>query len=180
MIIHSQRLLFRPVTEADTDALFRIYGDPATNAFNPAGPHPSRAHSASVMARWLNHWHEKGFGDWAIAAVGSPEHILGFGGLNVIHSGGQWMNNLGYRFETDAWGKGYATEFARHAVRYGFETLNLSEISARVRQHHLASQNVLLKAGLAHTGTIDDVAGAPPSLLFCLNAADWRQRQILR
>lgn len=177
MFIQSQRLLLRPVTEQDTDALFRIYGDPATNTFNPAGPHPDRAHSERVMARWLAHWQEKGFGNWAVSTPDSPERVLGFGGLSISNFGGLLINNLGYRFATEAWGKGYATEFAKRALRYGFETLGLEEISAGVRAHHHASRNVLLKAGLALCGTVDDVANAPPSLLFNLKAADWRQRQ---
>ncbi|MCD8672342.1 GNAT family N-acetyltransferase, partial [Klebsiella pneumoniae] len=34
------RLYLRRVNASDIDDLFRIYGDPATNTFNPAGPYP--------------------------------------------------------------------------------------------------------------------------------------------
>ncbi|HGY3899768.1 TPA: GNAT family N-acetyltransferase, partial [Klebsiella aerogenes] len=40
MQLQSTRLYLRPVTKFDLDDLFRIYGDPATNTFNPAGPYP--------------------------------------------------------------------------------------------------------------------------------------------
>ena len=45
MFAETARLRLRPVTESDVDDLFRIYGSPATNTFNPAGPYPNRAHA---------------------------------------------------------------------------------------------------------------------------------------
>lgn len=41
----SERLTLRPVTKSDVDDLFRIYGDPATDTFNPAGPYPNQTHA---------------------------------------------------------------------------------------------------------------------------------------
>ena len=38
MQLISERLVLRPVSVQDRDMLMRIYGDPATNTFNPAGP----------------------------------------------------------------------------------------------------------------------------------------------
>jgi RimJ/RimL family protein N-acetyltransferase len=83
------------------------------------------------------------------------------------------INNLGYRFSTDAWGKGLATEFATYALRYGFENIAFTEISAVVRQNHLASRKVLEKAGLRYIKDIYDVNDAPPSLLFSLTVDEW-------
>ncbi|RBB92607.1 GNAT family N-acetyltransferase, partial [Pseudomonas sp. MWU12-2115] len=39
--LEMERLLLRAVMEADVHALFDIYGDPATNLYNPNGPYPS-------------------------------------------------------------------------------------------------------------------------------------------
>ena len=83
------------------------------------------------------------------------------------------INNLGYRFSTEAWGKGLATEFAIGAIRYGFEALKLAEMSAVVRANHLASQKVLEKAGMRYINDIADVKDAPPSLLYSLTLSEW-------
>lgn len=179
MIIETKRLQLRPVTETDAQMLFSIYGDPATNQFNPAGPYPSLQHAETVLERWLTHWRDKGFGNWAIALRENPEQIIGFGGLSISRYADITINNLGYRFATDAWGKGLATEFSLSAVHYGFETLGLSEISAVVRGNHLASQKVLMKTGLTYSREVDDVKNAPPSLLFTLSRDDWRKRSPL-
>jgi len=83
------------------------------------------------------------------------------------------VNNLGYRLATEAWGKGYATEFARFSVEHSFNNLDLQEISATVRADHQASQNVLEKSGLRFIREIHDVENAAPSLLFSLTKKEW-------
>lgn len=176
MHTQSERLAMRPVTASDVDDLFRIYGDPATNTFNPAGPYPDIAHARTVLARWINHWEENAFGNWAISLNEAPEKVIGFGGLSIRTYAGITTNNLGYRFSTEAWGKGLATEFSLYAVRYGFEELHLNEISGVVRRNHLASQKVLSKAGLKYIREIHDVDNAPPSLLFTLSLDEWRYK----
>ncbi|MBS0968479.1 hypothetical protein JK232_06210 [Nissabacter archeti] len=56
MVLSSQMRLLRPVSFADTDDLFRTYGDPQTNQFNPAGPYPDIHYARAAIARWLEHW----------------------------------------------------------------------------------------------------------------------------
>lgn len=176
MYITSQRLTMRPVSEFDVADLFRIYGDPATNTFNPAGPYPDIAHAQTVLCRWIAHRKAQAFGNWAISLNEAPERVIGFGGLSVSTYAGITLNNPGYRFATEAWGKGLATEFSRFAVGYGFAELSLNTISAVVRGNHLASQKVLSKAGLKYVREINDVANAPPSLLFSLSRHEWSGR----
>lgn len=176
MHAHSERLTLRPVRLSDLDDLFRIYGDPATNTFNPAGPYPDIAHARVVLTRWLHHWNKYAFGQWAMSLTATPEKVIGFGGLSVSTYADITINNLGYRFAPDAWGKGLATEFSHTAIRYGFDTLLLNAISGVVRPDHLASQKVLMKAGLKYVGEVNDVPDEEPSLLYTLKAHEWRGR----
>lgn len=175
MRLETPRLCLRPVIASDVADLFNIYGDPATNLFNPAGPYPDIHHAKTVLGRWIDHWENLGFGNWAISLCDHPDAIIGFGGLSILRYADISINNLGYRFATTAWGKGLATEFAAYAVRHGFEEIELSEICAVVRGDHLASQKVLQKTGLKYARDIDDVAGAPPSLLYSLTRQEWRR-----
>ncbi|MDH1170628.1 GNAT family N-acetyltransferase [Pantoea agglomerans] len=173
----TMRLFLRPVTPSDADDLYRIYGDPATNTFNPAGPHPDIQHSREVLSRSISHWESNGFGSWAISLRDNPERIIGFGGLSIRSFADITINNLGYRFSPESWGKGLATEFANYVVCYGFEEVKLAEISAVVRANHLASQKVLINAGLRHTRDINDVENAPASMLFTLSQDEWNQKR---
>lgn len=170
----TERLCCRAVTDADAPRLFAIYGDPATNQFNPAGPCPDIDRARTLLHRWLTHWQQHGFGMWAIAQRDDAENVLGFGGISIADYGGVSVNNLGYRFATLAWGKGLATEFAIAAVRYGFTEIGLATISAKVRPAHLASQKVLLNSGLRYVFTLQDVDSGPPSLCYQLSRAEWQ------
>jgi len=123
VLLKTKRLYLRPVMPADTADLFKIYGDPATNMFNPAGSHPDVHHAERVMKRWIDHWEINGFGNWAISLLDSPEKIIGFGGLSISSYADIFINNLGYRFATEAWGKGLATEFSIGLIEYGFDEL---------------------------------------------------------
>ncbi|OON38002.1 GNAT family N-acetyltransferase [Izhakiella australiensis] len=174
MRLYTERLCLRPVSPDDSEPLFAIYGDPATNQFNPAGPFPDREHANLVLSGWLAHWRQHGFGIWAISLRHEPYKTLGFGGISRREVASETINNLGYRFACDAWGQGLATECARVILHHSFHQLNMPEVAATVRQNHLASQRVLQKIGLQLRGHIDDVPGAPASLLFRLRHEEWR------
>jgi RimJ/RimL family protein N-acetyltransferase len=59
---------------------------------------------------------------------------------------------LGYWIGVPFWGRGYATEAARAAVAFGFETLRLNRIYAHHFAGNTASQRVLEKIGMRHEG----------------------------
>ena len=172
--IKTTRLLLRRIVESDVDALFAIYGDPATNTFNPAGP--LREHSGAVvmLARWDDHWHAHGHGNWALSLHESPDAVIGFGGLAFRQFSVGERANLGYRFATTAWGRGLATEFCDAALRFGFEVLNLPEIWATVRENHQASRRVLEKSGLVSFDYVPDPRGVPGSVLYAVNRIPWQ------
>lgn len=175
MNLDSARLHIRPVISSDADSLFCIYGDPATNRFNPAGPYPNLAHAKTVLSHWLEHRDRHGFGNCAIALKSAPATLIGFGGLSLHTYSGITFHNLGYRFAVAAWGKGLATEFARRMLDYGFTDLQLTEISAVARANHTDSQNVLLKAGMVFTQVIPDTDDVPPRWLYTLTSEQWRR-----
>ncbi|PYZ10279.1 hypothetical protein DNK73_02705 [Klebsiella pneumoniae] len=60
-----------------------------------------------------------------------------------------------------------------YAIKFGFDVIKLTEISAVVRENHLASQKVLQKSGLRYVKEIHDVKDAPPSLLYSISVDEW-------
>lgn len=180
--IFSERLIIRPVRAEDADCLFRIFGDPATNTFNPAGPYPDIAFAKTRLAQWLDGWQQHGIGQMAIYDHEQPQDIVGFGGISLRPMENDLTWNLGYRFAIEAWGKGFATEFCQRMLDYAFDERHLERVTAVVRANHQASQRVLLKAGLALRGQVADVANAAPSLFYALNLEEWQRhrREMLR
>lgn len=166
MIIETSRLLLRPVADTDVHSLFAIYGDPQTNEFNPRGPYPNLEFARDKLNGWLLEWPSYGHGHWAIALHSHPEEIIGFGGLGVREGYDNHRVFLGYRLAKAVWGKGLATEFASAALHAGFERLGLAQISATVRENHLASQRVLEKIGMQKIGFQGDPVHGVGSYLY--------------
>lgn len=73
-----------------------------------------------------------------------------FVGLALLKSieGEPQMSELGYVIHHHFKGQGIATEVANALLKYGFEQMQLMEIYAVTDQANIASQRVLIKAGL--------------------------------
>ncbi|GAE63612.1 Protein N-acetyltransferase, RimJ/RimL family [Chryseobacterium indologenes] len=163
-MIATERLILRKPAKEDFERFFEINHDPETNIHNPSGP-MSFEKAEGTFTRMLEHWEKYHFGSWAIAEKQNPENIIGFGGLSYRLYGEEEKLNLGYRFASQAWGKGYATEFTKKAINVGINEDN-TEIFAIVRPNNLASVKVLEKAGMIKIGTLNDVPGQPESLVY--------------
>jgi RimJ/RimL family protein N-acetyltransferase len=162
----TSRLILRPPRADDLASVFAIHSDPATNQYNPAGPMTEIGQAQSLLDDWLEHWDQKGFGQWVIASRDSPQSVIGFGGLSQRMYLEIERLNLGYRFAVSGWGKGYATELSVASLEYGFGELGVEQIFAVVRPAHSASIRVLEKIGMQRIEPIDDVPGQPFSLVY--------------
>lgn len=146
--LRTDRLFLRRPTAADVAVYFAVFGDPATNLFNPNAPLADLAAAKAAVAARIAHWEERGCGSWAVSLREQPDVVIGFGGLSYKHYGDAERMNLGYRFATTAWGRGLATELARASVALGWRELGLGEIWAMVDARHQASRHVLEKVGM--------------------------------
>lgn len=168
-MIHTHRLLLRPVRADDLKVAQAIHGDTQTNRYNPNGP-SSLETTSSHLFNWVEHWKAKGFGYWAVCDRERPETVLGFGGLQDATFGSRAGLNLYFRFAVDAWGKGYASEMVEAALDLAFRTLQRNEVIGLVRPDNLPSRRTLERARMIVDGELDDVPGGPHSLLYSLSA----------
>ena len=152
MIFETARLLIRPWSADEAEAVFAIYRDPLVTRFlgnstTQLNLDDSRAWLERIAAR--NATAAGGLGMWAVEvkATGVPIGSIGLGPLD----GGPEIE-IGYHLGRDAWGRGYATELAQAALHYGFTTLGLQRIIGVTFPENVASQRVLTKAGLRHQG----------------------------
>lgn len=111
----SDRLLLRAWRDEDLEAFAALNADPAVMEHLPGLL--SRNESDAMAGRIRAHFAEHGFGVWAVE-VKAPD-AAPFIGVE-----------LGWRMARAYWGKGYATEAAQAAVRFGFEQLGLGELVA--------------------------------------------------
>ncbi len=163
---YSNRLILDVPHADDLKRFYEINSDPQTNLFNPDGPMDLEK-AEQGFNKMITHWSTHNFGTWAIKLKASKE-IIGFGGLTYRMYGDELKLNLGYRFDKDAWGKGYATELSQHTISYGFYELGVDKIFAVVRPRHAVSIKILEKSGMKRFGILNDVPGEEESLVFII------------
>lgn len=173
LLLETERLLLRAPADADLDTLFEVHADPVTNHHSPHGPLHERAEAQELLQQWQAHWQQRGYGYWVIALREQPAEVIGFGGIMAKPIDGQEGLNLYFRFRPQAWGQGYASEMALTALGLAFTQLQAPAVLAVVRPANTPSRKTLERIGMRLKGSLADVPGQAPSLLYELTAVQY-------
>jgi ribosomal-protein-alanine N-acetyltransferase len=147
--IDTERLILRPMEEADAADLHVVYEDPSTFEYIGAGPARSIDETLERIALKAAHHEEHGFALWSVVEKASGR-VIGDCGLQMLEGGPEV--ELGYKLARDSRGKGYATEAARASVDFGFEQAGLDRIVAVAWPGNRASRGVMEKVGMTLAG----------------------------
>lgn len=91
---------------------------------------------------------------WLLGITVPPERSV-VGTCWLLCHWPDWLGaEVGYQLGRPHWGRGYATEALRAVVAWGFGTLGLRRIWARVNPGNTASCRVVEKAGLRREGLL--------------------------
>lgn len=147
--LRTERLLLRRWRESDRLPFRQMNADPRVMEFFPE-PLTAEA-SDALFDRAREHFNTHGFGPFAVELV-ETNSFVGFIGLYIPAFDAPFMPavEIGWRLAFECWGKGLATEGARAALRYGFETLRLEEIVSFTVPANLRSRRVMEKIGMTH------------------------------
>ena len=144
-VLETERLLLRPIREDDADALFALWSDPEVMRFIGDGKPRTREDSGERLRRALRHWREHGFGLWALL---DKDKGCFMGGCGVGYFREMPDAELGYALARSHWGRGLASEAVTQVLRHAFEVLDLPRVIGVVQVGNVASQHILLKAGM--------------------------------
>jgi RimJ/RimL family protein N-acetyltransferase len=154
-MIETDRLLLRPWRESDLETFALINSDPRVMEFFPAVL--SRAETEEMLRTIAERIERHGFGFWA-AEVKESRELAGFVGLNVPGYPLPFSPcvEIGWRLGFEHWGKGYAQEGARAALKFGFAR-GLKEIVSFTTVANSRSRRVMERIGMVHDvdGTFD-------------------------
>lgn len=161
--LESERLLLRPLVEADVDLGIDLFGDPEVMRFigTPLTPEQVASHMPESVQRAGGGC----VGVWCVSERTSGEK-LGTALLLPIPielTDTDWSIvagealpegeiEIGYLLKRAAWGRGYATEAAARLLRFAFEDSPLEEVVAVTDPENRSSRNVLSKIGMTHEG----------------------------
>jgi len=143
-VLYTERLILRPFTDSDVDALYAIQGD------RDHMRHTFWAESRDACGAWLRQYESlrevDGFAPWTVVRR-DDGRIIGWGGLNIDPHAPGWGVEVSYFIGRAYGGCGFATELVRAFLRHGFAELALREIGAFAKPQNHASIRVLDKCG---------------------------------
>lgn len=150
MILETERLYLREMTQADFNSLCNILQDEDT-MYAYEG-----AFSDNEVQEWLERqiarYQKWNFGLWAVILKETDE-MIGQCGLTMQPWKETEVLEIGYLFNRLYWHKGYATEAAKACKKYAFETLKADEVCSIIRNTNTASQNVAIRNGMKRKDT---------------------------
>ena len=148
--LDTERLLLRPFEEKDAEAFFACCQNP--NLGNNAGWPPHRTLEESHRILHSTFINQEGI--WAMILKETQQLIGSVGIIPDPKRENPQVRMLGYWLDETYWGKGYMTEAVQGVLKYGFEKLKLSLITATCYPHNKRSQKVLKKNGFIYEGTL--------------------------
>ena len=147
MILETERLYLREMTEDDFPALCLMLQDPEVmyaygHAFSDEEAH-------QWLDKQLDNYLRDGFGLWAMILKESGE-MIGQCGLTWQDVGaGAPVLEVGYLFLRAHWHQGFATEAARACRDWAFSILRAPRVHSVIRDTNVASQRVAQRNGMA-------------------------------
>lgn len=146
--IITPRLTLRPFTLDDIEASYKLNLDPKVSLYTGDGGVVSyKETERRIKEDVLGDYQKYGVGRYA-ALDSATGKFIGFCGLKYLEDYEAF--DLGYRFLSEYWGRGLATESAHAIVNAGFDNLDIDSILAFVLPENKSSVSVLDKLGFTY------------------------------
>ncbi len=143
-IIETARMLIREITQNDMEDLYTICGDVELMKFVGDGKPLSMEQTQNWIDVTIKNYSARGFGMYGVIDR-EANAFIGYCGL--VFSADINDYELIYAIVQSYWGRGFATEIAKHLIGFGFSALHLEHIYASIDPENKASEKILLKVG---------------------------------
>jgi ribosomal-protein-alanine N-acetyltransferase len=147
--IETARLLLRGWRDEDVEPWTAMNADPRVSEF--LGKSHSRERSVLQASEMRERLEERGYGWWVVEPRGGPSFV-GVICLQEVPFEAPFTPayEVGWRFRAESWGCGYATEGARGALDFAFESLQWPQVVAFTAASNLRSARVMQRLGMTH------------------------------
>ena len=176
--LNTERLNLRQWHKDDYKNFALINADPLVMEFFPSVLPEDESNSLAKKIKSLIK--KRGWGLWAVE-LKSKSKFIGFVGLHIpeIELPFNPCVEIGWRLSKEFWGNGFATEAAKAALEFAFETLCLREVVSFTSLENKRSQAVMERLGMINTGQYfkhpSIPVGSPLSdhVLYLITKAQW-------
>ena len=154
MELLTARLKLRLWRDEDLEPYAALNGDPRVREFFP---HVMTYEQSVESVRYIrDHFTQYGYGMWAVEVLGGSSFI-GFIGLGVPSFEAPFVPcvEIGWRLAFEHWRHGYATEGARAALTFAFDSKGLNEVVALTSVGNARSRRVMERLGMSRNPADD-------------------------
>jgi RimJ/RimL family protein N-acetyltransferase len=155
-MFETTRLKTRQWELADIDIAQKLWGNLAVTRFIDSRGQLTLTEVQEKLIEQINLQKKYGFQYWILInkETGAEIGCCGY----KPYASDEYFFELGFHIMPTYWGQGYATEAARGAIDYAFNTLKLPKLYAGHNPENSASSNVIKKLGFTY---VDDKFYAP-------------------
>lgn len=148
--LSTERLLIKPIADADLHNVHTLHSLPEVNQFNTLGIPENIKDTKAILDKWMT-GNTRSF--TFTICLQTYQECIGIIGINLGKP--KYKNaEIWFKFDPAYWNKGYATEAVNAILEFGFNTLQLHRIEAGCATGNIGSIKVLEKVGMireAHT-----------------------------
>lgn len=145
MILETERLTLRELTDDDYAALYAVLADSDIMEHYPYTFDETRVRS--WIQRNLRRYEEDGFGLWAVVLKETGE-MIGDCGITMQNIHGTMLPEIGYHIRADRQRRGYASEAAARCIQYAFENHDFPAVYSYMKYTNIPSQRTAVKNGM--------------------------------
>lgn len=172
MVIETERLYLREMTENDFEALHKVLADSDTMQHYPYTFDENRVRN--WIARNTERYRIFGFGLWAVCLKGTDE-VIGDCGLTMQLIGGEIKPEIGYHIRADKQRNGFAKE-ASIAVRdWTFNNTPFNVIYSYMKHTNEPSAKTAVAYGCKQTDEFNDDVNEITKV-FAITREEWINR----
>ena len=169
VIIQTERLMLREMTNDDYDALYAVLSDSDIMRHYPYTFDEKRVRG--WIDRNRQRYSDFGFGLWAVCLKSTGE-MIGDCGLTMQSINGTILPEIGYHIAKIHQNKGYATEAARAVRDWTFAVTPFRSLYSYMKKGNLPSAAVARANGMTLTDEFTDGEGGR-SLVYRITRTEW-------
>ncbi len=174
--IETERLVLRRWREEDVAALAAVNADPEVMRWIGDGSVRDEAQTRARIEDMEREWECEGFGLFAVE-IRADGRLAGFTGLSVPHFLPELLPavEIGWRLGAEFWGRGYATEAAAAALRFGFLDRGLNQIVSISQPQNTASERIMAKLGMSLIRELPDPSAGRIARVHGMSRAEYER-----
>ena len=153
MVIETERLFLREMTEEDFDALYKVLGDSDIMQHYPYAFDEKRV--MDWILQNIERYRVFGFGLWAVCLKENGE-MIGDCGLTMQLINGEIKPEIGYHVRRDMQRKGYAKEAAVAVRDWTFNNTSFNVVYSYMKHTNEPSYKTAISYGCKQVGEYQD------------------------